>query len=166
MCSVWCFLCLDVIVKVMGVNLWLMMKHKYTYSDGWHSALTLICCDQMHYSLLFRDVMCLVSQDMVMWYVDHVMATHLPWVHGQGVRTNPLPTWTRVSGLLPFGPGSFRLWAWSWFLPHWLHQDTETGCIFDEPEVMTTSVPSWFLCLVSTILDNAKPQLVHSINIS
>ena len=38
------------------------------------------------------------------------------------VNTNSLPTWTRVQGVLLFGPGSRRLWAWSWFCPHGLHQ--------------------------------------------
>ena len=40
---------------------------------------------------------------------------------------------------------------------------TGTGCILDEADVVTSSVSSRFLCSVSTISDNSKPELASSI---
>ena len=36
------------------------------------------------------------------WWSIFCLITHLPWFHGLGANTNPLPTWTRVWGLLFF----------------------------------------------------------------
>ena len=39
----------------------------------------------------------------------------------------------------------------------------ELDAFFDKPDTMTSSVTYGFLCLVSTISDNSKPQLAPSI---
>ena len=50
-----------------------------------------------------------------------------------------------------------------WFYPHWFAWNTRIGCLLNEPDAITSSVSSGFLCLVSTLSDNSKLQLAPSI---
>ena len=95
--------------------------------------------------------------------VLHCLITHLPRFHLQGININPISTIIRACGILLFGPSHCRLWIWSWCYHHRFHNTQELDTSSDETYALPSSVPSWFLCLFSTISDNSRPQLVASI---
>ena len=84
--------------------------------------------------------------------VFHSWVTHLPWVHGQDVNTNPI-TWTRVWGLLYFEHELDSIFNDS--------QITRTGCI-----LWWASYHAFFslfrVPVLSTLSKNSKLELFSS----
>ena len=97
-------------------------------SPQWQSQLQICCgCYTWWFWCGNRASVC-----WIYWHlVNRVLCcsvTHLLWCHGQGVNTNLLFLLEPVVRFTPFGPDSWRLWAWSWFYPLSLCEDTRTGC--------------------------------------
>ena len=89
---------------------------------------------------------------------------HLSRVHWQGVIINPFSPGTRVWGLCLFGWGCCWLWRRLGLHPHWFTRDTGIGHFPGGADAITSLVYSGFLCWVSTLSDNSKPQLAPSIH--
>ena len=66
-------------------------------------------------------------------------------------------------GLLFSGPGHGWLWTRLRFYPHQFPWDTRIGCFLGWAWCHSIFSLFWFLCLVSTLSDNSKPQLAPSI---
>ena len=88
---------------------------------------------------------------------------HLSWVHWQGVIINPfsLEPGCEDYAFLDQAVADFEQGLDSILTDSLETPELDTS--LEEPDASTSSVSSGFLCLVSTISDNSKPQLAPSI---
>ena len=90
--------------------------------------------------------------------------TLLPWIHGQGVSINPLPTWTREWGLF-FLDKYLQTLSMVLVSSSLIIKTLEHDVSFDEPDAMAYSVSSGFLNLVSTLLIIQNCNLLLATNL-